>query len=214
MSDGATCLRCAEGLTLANEDLSCVTAAEHCAEYDRSSCMECEEGYVFADEDAPTCVRELDCCKTYHGNGTCKRCQPGYAVTATGLCEPKLDYCIEIDENGGCVACDSRHQLTYGYRNVSFCIDSVFGCGAYSYRGCIECTNVNFPQLVYGECDGDSCITRCVTKESHCIQYALDGICLVCDSGYSASTGRCMQYIEHCRYVSTSGECWNCDPGI
>lgn len=145
----------------------------------------CNQVQIFYNQ---RCIKRIDNCNLYQGNGRCQYCDPNFLVTIYGDCAPKnrflrcepgfwlnkaTDSCEKVSP-----ACD------WYYPNNGSCLNCSSGY-KWSNDTCVPNVVCNARQFFFSG--------TCIDVPPQCSTFNnVDGACLSCTLGYTLQSGLCV----------------------
>ena len=172
---------------------SCPDSDKHCLSCVSDSCAVCAASFATSNGECEAVTKPLDGCVTYHSEGVCKACIPGYFLASRRTCQKiAIPNCLELRSFSACHVCAKRILAENGICN---------GTRTCSDKNCEQCA-IQFGQEVCVKCRAKFTLTvkdslsTCVksvddTKNCMVANRLKPDTCAVCNVNYYYSKGKC-----------------------
>lgn len=181
-----------------------IASYPNCQQVGPAGCIACTQGYTAVNGN---CRQLPPFCQSADSNGNCNGCQPGYTLVAGGSCVSAVSVanCRVVTANG-CRECSSGYWL-----NGQTCQQVSNQCATFnSLNGfCTSCYQGYQLDQTTGQC------SPAQNRDRNCQQFAPDGNCIKCFSGYFLNPNRqCIMQNNLCATINPqTGECTSCYQG-
>lgn len=238
--ESKTCTLCKMGYGLTREKKCSICSVKYCMSCltNYTLCDDCDQ--FFYKDNKGQCVQPEDKNCRYPTGTKCSRCDFGFFINETGICEKgKIELCETYNSRNKCFICKDG----YGVKNeegkeINKCEKCEEGCSVcgQNYQkcqtclsgyylnddkkckkcidGCNICTNsTNCEECNYGYYKKKDKICQKGCDDDHCksCKGSGTGKCIVCELGYGLNTdGECKKLQDNCVKENEDGDCQVC----